>query len=93
MARGEYRIDVVTTADGQDAATESEEWKRELMTPILHRVRGPLSTQIWRYMRFEHLESMLRCGFRRIMCCCELCVITLGVCNKTVCVGRGQHII
>ncbi len=60
MGRGDYRIDVVTTADGSLAATPSQEWKRELMTPVLDRVKGPLATRVWRYMRFEHLDTALR---------------------------------
>lgn len=60
MARGDYRQDLVLTPSGEPAVAPSAAWKRELMTPILDAVKGPLSTAIWRYMRYEHLEAALR---------------------------------
>lgn len=60
MSRGDYRMDAITTPSGALAAVPSEEWKKEVMTPILHRVKGPLSRKTWRYVRYEHLESALR---------------------------------
>ena len=57
---GEYRMETTQTSTGELVAVASEEWKRELMTPDLHNVIGPLAQKVWRYMRFEHFERMLR---------------------------------
>lgn len=60
MGRGDYRTKVIQTSGGDAAAKISEKHARELMTPDLHAVKGPLNTKVWRYMRLEHLERALR---------------------------------
>lgn len=61
MSRGHYRlVESVTTDTGEPCVVPSDKWKQELMTPDLRQVRSPLNTRVWRYMRFDHFESMLR---------------------------------
>ena len=57
---GKYALEPVTTNTGEMGCKPSHQYKTELMTPNLRFVTGPLSTSVWRCMRFDHLESCLR---------------------------------
>lgn len=60
MDEVDYRVDVIKSAEGEDCLVPSGAWKRELMTPNLDAVKGPLNITVWRYMRFEHFSRLLR---------------------------------
>lgn len=56
----DYEIDIVKNKEVHDCAVPSAAWKREKMMPDLSGVNSPLSTQIWRYMSFEHFAKLIR---------------------------------
>lgn len=60
MLKPEFALDPVPLKDGSTGSKPSEKWKRELLTPSLYRVKGPLDQTVWRFMKFAYLESLLK---------------------------------